>query len=169
MSEVERIDRDILFSINRLAAALKMGRDTIAKRLAIAKTPVAEYRAGHAVYRLSDAVPALYEFREDGEGNLDPSKMRPVERRAHYQAENERLKFEQDCGQLILASEVHAEMAAIAKIVVRELENLPDTAERDLRCGPEIVEYLQRKVREIRAEISKRVASEDETDVRASA
>ncbi len=55
------------------------------------------------------------------------------ERKAWYQSERERLKFEQETAQLIPASDVRREFAIWAKAVVQVLETLPDILERD--CG----------------------------------
>ncbi|MBM0956484.1 DUF1441 family protein, partial [Escherichia coli] len=54
-------------------------------------------------------------------------------RKAWYQSERERLKFEQETAQLIPASDVRREFAIWAKAVVQVLETLPDILERD--CG----------------------------------
>ncbi|MDN8867424.1 DUF1441 family protein, partial [Staphylococcus aureus] len=48
--------------------------------------------------------------------NIDD--MDPSDRLAHWKAENERLKFEQDTGQLIPADEVAREFSLMAKAVV---------------------------------------------------
>lgn len=162
-------ERAVTFSIRRLAEEFGMARETVSKRLNDAGVRPAGSRGGFPVYRLRDACPAILAVCVDGDGSVDPGKMRPPDRRAWFQSENERLKFEQDTAQLILASEVQSEMGTLAKIVVRELETLPDTAERDLRCGPDVIEYLQRKVRDLRARIADRVANEEGEDVRCSA
>jgi hypothetical protein len=162
--------RQIELSIRRLSEELGMARETIQKRLTQAGVKPSSSRSGHPVFRLRDVCPVLFggvSFDEDGA--IDPSKLRPTDRRAWFQSENERLKFEQETGNLILSAEVHAEFAAAAKIVVRELETLPDRAERDLRCGTEVVEYLQAEVRNIRQEIAKHMAADEEDDVRVSA
>lgn len=168
---IETADGLVRLSIARLAAEFGMARETVSKRLAQANVQPDGKRAGYPVYRLRDACPALIDSAgyAGGEEGIDPSKMKPSDRRAWYQSENERLKFEQETGQLILAAEVHAEFSAAAKIVVRELETLPDRAERDLRCGAEVVEYLQTEVRNIRTEIAKHMAEDDEDDARLSA
>jgi hypothetical protein len=161
-------ERAVTFSIRRLAEEFGMARETVSKRLNDAGVRAAGTRGGFPVYRLRDACPAILAACTE-DGGIDPAKMRPGDRRAWFQSENERLKFEQETGQLILAAEVQSEMATLAKIVVRELETLPDTAERDLRCGPEVIEYLQRKIRELRARIAGRLATEEGEDVRLSA
>lgn len=169
MGEVIAADGLVRLSIARLAAEFGMARETVSKRLAQAGVQPDGKRAGYPVYRLRDACPALVDGAVVGEEGVDPSKMKPGDRRAWFQSENERLKFEQETGNLILAAEVHAEFAAVAKIVVRELETLPDRAERDLRCSPEVVEYLQGEVRSVRTEIAKRLADDGEGDARLSA
>lgn len=147
------------WSINRLAREFGMARETVTKRLADASVRPCGNKAGHPVYRLADVAPLLVVASPLGE--FDPMTLRPTDRRAWYQSENERLKFEQETGNLILAAEVHHEMAAIAKIVVRELETLPDRVERDLRCSPEVVEYLQAEVRGVRSEIARKLAAQE--------
>ncbi|TXH56560.1 MAG: DUF1441 family protein [Desulfurellales bacterium] len=167
---IETADGLVRLSIARLAAEFGMARETVSKRLAQANVQPDGKRGGYPVYRLRDACPALIDGgHAEGDEGVDPSKMKPSDRRAWFQSENERLKFEQETGQLILAAEVHAEFAAAAKVVVRELETLPDRAERDLRCSPEVVEYLQAEVRNIRTEIAKHLATDDEEDARISA
>lgn len=163
-------DRLKSMSIARLAEGFGMARETVSRRLAEAGVQPNGKRDGYPVYGLREAAEAILGIvGADADGACDPSKMKPGDRRAHWQAENERLKFEQETGQLILAAEVHAEFSAAAKIVVRELETLPDRAERDLRCGADVVEYLQAEVRAIRAEIAKRMAADEEEDARLSA
>lgn len=159
----------VLLSISQIAAEFGMARLTVSKAIEALGIRPSEKRAGYPVYRLADVIRILSATEIDSQGRVDPSKLKPQDRRAWFQSENERLKFEQEQGQLILASEVHSEMAAIAKIVVRALETLPDTVERDIRCGAEVVEYLQRKIREVRSEIANRIADEEGDDVRASA
>lgn len=159
--------RQLELSVRRLAEETGMARETVQKRISEFRVQPCGSRNGHPVYRLRDVCPALFGSPEFTEGGpVDPAKLKPQDRRAWFQSENERLKFEQETGQLILAAEVQSEMGTLAKIVVRALETLPDTVERDLRCGPEVVEYLQRKVRELRLELADRVVSEEGEDVR---
>jgi hypothetical protein len=170
VATIEALDeRAVTFSIRRLAEEFGMARETVSKRLNDSGVRPAGTRGGFPVYRLRDACPAILATCLTEDGGVDPGKMRPADRRAWFQSENERLKFEQDTAQLILAAEVQSEMATLAKIVVRELETLPDVAERDLRCGPEVIEFLQRKIRDLRARIADRLSADEGEDVRVSA
>lgn len=154
-------------SIARLAEGFEIDRKTVSKRLDEAGVRPSGQRDGYPVYRLRDAAEAILGLREaDG---VPPEKMKPADRRAHWQAENERQKFEQQSGQLILADEVQSEMASLVKSMVRVLETLPDTMERDLRCPRETVEYVQKKIRDLRTEMAAKVATDDVADERISA
>ena len=92
---------------------------------------------------------------------MDPMRMRPTDRRAWFQSENERLKFEQEQGLLIPAGEVEAEMSEIAKVVARALATMPDRMERDLRLPPLAIEYVAAQCRAIRSEIAAAMAGEE--------
>lgn len=146
------------WSIARLAREFGMARETVTRRLADAGVRSVGTRSGHLVYHLVDVAPFL--VASMAAGSFDPANLKPTDRRAWFQSENERLKFEEQCGVLILAAEVREQLGAVAKIVVRSLETLPDRAERDLRCGAEVVEYLQGEVRSVRAEIAAQMESE---------
>ncbi len=51
--------------------------------------------------------------------SADVDSLSPADRRAWFQSENERLKFEKEIGELIPASEVALEMSALAKTVFK--------------------------------------------------
>ncbi|MFK8698402.1 DUF1441 family protein, partial [Proteus mirabilis] len=57
---------------------------------------------------------------------VENQEMLPQDRKAWYQSERERLKFEQEVGALLPASEVAREYSALAKAMVQVLETLPD-------------------------------------------
>lgn len=154
----------VRMSISQIATEFRMARNTVSKYLAEARVKPDGKRAGYPIYRLGDVIGILTMSGVGDEAKLDPSKMKPSDRRAYFQSENERLKFEQEEGQLILADEVHAEMAALAKIMVRSWETLADAAERDLRCEPRVIEWLHDKSRAVRQEIADLVDGGDVTE-----
>lgn len=79
------------------------------------------------------------------------------ERKARYQSERERLKFEQETAQLIPASDVRREFAIWAKAVVQVLETLPDILERDCGLQPAAVSRVQFIIDDLRDQIALRV------------
>ncbi len=71
--------------------------------------------------------------------DLDVNQMTPAERRAHWQAENERLKYEAARRFLIPAEECAREFRAIARGTIMTLETLPDILERDCALSNQAV------------------------------
>lgn len=157
----------VYLSINQIATEFGFARATVAKRIDALGIRPTEKRGGHPVYRLRDVV-RIAEGQSPQGDEVDPMRMRPTDRRAWFQSENERLKFEQEEGRLIPAGEVEAEMAEVAKIVTRALETLPDRLERDLRLSPAVVESVAQQCRAVREELHAAMSGE-EMDARRSA
>lgn len=116
-----------------------MGRDTVAKRLAAANVPAAEVRAGHPVYRLRDAAPALLDkgSASGGGEEFDPRELPPKERKDWFNSEESRLSVETKARRLIPAAEVEVEYAELVKGLVQFLDTLPDVLERRADLTPE--------------------------------
>lgn len=133
------------WSIARLADEFGMDRRTAAKRLRDAGVAPMAKRAGHDVYRMADAAAALVQApgASAATGILDPRDLPPMERRAFYQSENERLKVETTTGQLVPAAEVEADYAELVKKVVQFFDTLPDVLERKAGLTPEQVVKVQ--------------------------
>lgn len=131
MSKVVDLSAGVHLSVRRFGDETGLDRDTLTKRIRVAGLVPSGKRGGYPVYRLRDLLKAAYTTAEDG--GLDPDKLRPFERKAHYQAETEKLKVETERGELIPRIAVEQEQARIAKIVAHGLETLPDILERD--CG----------------------------------
>lgn len=83
--------------------------------------------------------------------------MSPQGRKAWYQSENERLKFEKDERELIPADEVAREFSALAKAVVQVLETLPDILERDCALTLSAVSRVQGVIDDLRDEMARRL------------
>lgn len=124
---------DHAFSITELAEILGRDRKTVA---AIARplTPTSDSSKTRKNYTVRTLLQAL-----DNPQDLDVSQMTPAERRAHWQAENERLKYEKARRFLIPADECAHEYRILAKGTVILLETLPDILERDCGLKPDAV------------------------------
>lgn len=166
MGDVQRIGQ-ILLSVSQIASEFGMARATVAKRIDALGIHAERKRAGYPVYRLRDIVRIFGDLAPSEEH--DPMRMRPQDRRAWFQSENERLKFESEEGRLIPAGEVEAGMGEIAKIVTRALATLPDKLERDMRMPPGVVEYVTNQCRATADELYAAMAVDDTGDARASA
>ena len=159
----------ILLSVSQIASEFGMARPTVSKRLDAAGIKPSDRRGGHPVYRMRDVIRIFVDTPQhsgDGAEFVDPMRMRPTDRRAWFQSENERLKFEQEQGRLIPAGEVEAEMAEVAKIVTRALETLPDRLERDMRTPAAVVDYVAQHCRAIREELHAAMQDEGGSDAR---
>lgn len=140
-----------LFSIARLAAEFGMSRETVSKRLAQANVVPDGRRSGHPVYRLRDAVPALFDVSGRGSaGTMDPDSLPPEQRRAWFQSEQARIAVMEKARQLIPAAEVETEMANLCKRVVQWIDTLPDQMERDAGLTPAQVDALHASAMRLR-------------------
>ncbi|MFC6838607.1 DUF1441 family protein [Xanthomonas theicola] len=141
------------WSIARLADEFGMDRRTAAKRLREAGVPPSGKRGANDVYRLADAAAALVDrfAAAGGEGSVvDPRDLPPMERRAFYQSENERLKVETTTGLLVPAAEVESDYAELVKKVVQFFDTLPDVLERKAGLTPDQVIKVQEQCDRVR-------------------
>lgn len=104
----------------------------------------------------------LYELGPALQGLLTPSmkengEMSPQDRKAWYQSENERLRFEAASRELIPVEEVAREYASLAKAVVMMLETLPDILERDCALTPTAVTRVQTIIDDLRDEMARKI------------
>lgn len=138
--------------LRQLAALSGVHRQTAAARLQ--NLPVAGgHESNLKLYRVVDIVSAFLALPPPvAEGEMDAH-----ERKAWYQSERERLKFEQETAQLIPASDVRREFAIWAKAVVQVLETLPDILERDCGLQPAAVSRVQSIIDDLRDQIALRV------------
>lgn len=161
----DRLEFQPGWSISRLATEFGIDRRTATRRLEKAGVQPSGKRSGHVVYNLRDAAPALVDMAAvqlGGDGGMDPRDLPPMERRAYYQSENERLKVETTTGQLVPAAEVEADMAKLVKILVTMLATLPDVLERDCALSAAQVVRVQEACDEVRQAMYEAVIVEDD-------
>ncbi|EFE6307019.1 DUF1441 family protein, partial [Escherichia coli] len=81
----------------------------------------------------------------------------PHARKAWYQSERDRLKFEQETGQLVPVSDVRRSFSVVVKAIVQVLETWPDRLERDRGWTVSQLNEVQIVVDEIRDTLEKAV------------
>ncbi|HCM4997973.1 TPA: DUF1441 family protein, partial [Klebsiella pneumoniae] len=96
-------------NINQLAGITNVHRQTVAARLKNVE-PAPGSNSKLKLYLVTDVLAEL--MIPTVSTNLED--MPPADRLAHWKAENERIKFEQDTGQLIPADEVAREFSVMA-------------------------------------------------------
>ncbi|HII3714606.1 TPA: DUF1441 family protein [Pasteurella multocida] len=150
---------DIKLNINQIAELVGMHRQTVSQRLA-GLTPASGSNSKLKLYLLSDLIRSGLSEKM----STDVDSLSPVERKAFWQAENERLKYERDTGQLIPAFEVAQEMSAFAKATVQTLETLPDILERDAALQPKALMRVQQIIDDLRDQMALHIENNNHDD-----
>lgn len=155
-----------LVSISRLAELLGMDRKTVSKRLAECNVPPAGKRDGYPIYDGRQACEAclLPQTLAGEDGPLDPRQMKPMDRRAWFQSERERISLEADARQLIAAGEVESEMAELVRGFVQFLDTLGDQLERDVGLTAEQVEAANKSISRQRGALYLQLQAEDQDE-----
>ncbi|OAT46998.1 DUF1441 family protein [Providencia heimbachae] len=151
--------KNLKLNVSQLAAISDVHRQTVAARLKNV-TPVGGNGSNLKLYSLTSILSELMKLPPP----VSSEEMLPQDRKAWYQSERERLKFEQETGELILASDVAREFASLAKAVVQTLETLPDILERDCALAPSAVSRVQSIIDDLRDQVAERVINEEEVD-----
>jgi len=151
--------KNLCLNINQLAACTGAHRQTVASRL----TEVSQAPGSNARLKRYSVLDILKEFftRTTAPELVAVDKMTPPDRKAWFQSERERLKFQQETNELIPASEVSREFASMAKAVVQVLETLPDILERDCALTPSAVVRVQKIIDDLRDQIALKVEQAD--------
>lgn len=161
MSDVIPMVSGTHLSVRAFAIETGQDRETVTRRIQAAGIKPSGQRGGYPVYRLRDLLRASYVTTADGE--LDPDKLPPFQRHAHYKAEAQKLAVEQERGELITRIEVEQEQARIAKIVSHGLETLPDILERDCGLAPGMVQRVERQIDAIRDRMYREMVGDEDT------
>jgi hypothetical protein len=137
----------VLLSESQIGEEFCMDRRTVKKRLADSGVKPVAKRNGYDVFRLKEVAAMLMNTEE---GKADPDKMTPFERQAHYKAESEKLRVEQERGMLLQREDSETEMARVLKVVAQELDVMVDEIERDCGATPEQLAKIEAKADLIR-------------------
>ena len=124
-----------------------MSRDVFRRILSERGVQPAGKRGGHPVYRARDVLKAL---TSDFDGADDPDKLKPWERKAHYQAEHEKLRLQVERGELVPAIEVERGHGQIFAITTQGIDTLPDVLERDVGLTPLQLARVEKHLDEMR-------------------
>lgn len=150
---------ELKLNINQIAEVTGLHRQTVSQRVAGLTSSLGS-NSKLKLYSLRDLI--LTGLTEKMSADVD--SLSPNDRRAFWQAENERLKYERETRELIPAFEVSQEMSILAKAVVQTLETLPDILERDCGLQPKDLIRVQQVIDDIRDQMALHIqqTSEDE-------
>jgi len=151
--------KNLRLNINQIAAITDLHRQTVASRLTNVE-PAPGSNARLKLYSVLDILKELLS-RTTASELVDVDNMLPPDRKAWFQSERERLKFQQETNELIPAAEVSREFSSMAKAVVQVLETLPDILERDCAMTPSAVVRVQKVIDDLRDRIALKVEQAD--------
>ena len=163
MVKLVDIEQGIHLSVTAFSREFSVTRETATKRIADAGLKPTSKRGGYPVYRLKELFKAVY---QSVDGGVDPDRLDPFQRKAHYQAEHEKLQLETERGQLVPAIEAEARYAEQAKIMAECLETLPDILERDCGATPLFVAKIEKRLDTVRDELYRKLAGDAERTLR---
>lgn len=148
-------------SLRSFCEAFNRDRDTVARQVAAAGLAPAGEFGGHPTYSVYDLVQACYLAGDDG--RINPDKLRPFERGAYYKAELDKLRLEQELGELVPRLEVEQELARVFKIFAQAFDTTPDRVERETGAEPGVIASVERALDGAREDVH-RLLLADEAD-----
>lgn len=163
MSKVRQLG--VHLNLSQIASEFGVARETARKRLDDASVDAADVDSAHPVYRLRDVLRAF----AAADGRQDPERMKPWERKAHYQAEHEMLRLQVERGELVPSIEVEQEIARLFKLIAQALDTLPDVLERDAGATAAQLTRVERHLAELRNALFASVTDDDVGAVQVSA
>lgn len=149
---MDRELKNLHLNISQLAALSGAHRQTVAARVKNI-SPADGHESNLKLYRLTDILAELMKAPLP----VDNEEMDPHARKAWYQSERDRLKFEQETGLLVPVSDVRRSFSVVVKAIVQVLETWPDRLERDRGWTASQLNEVQIVVDEIRDTLEKAV------------
>ena len=146
------------YNISQIAEMFGFNRDTVRKRLKSAAVKPSGREGNADLYLLSEAGPAVFGGTGSTVDPADPNLLKPMDRKAHWQAKNEEHKYLLSTGEAVLREEAQIEMAFMAKIFIVFAETLPDLLERDCGLPPTAVSLVQAKMDDYRNTLFEQVS-----------
>lgn len=160
----ERALRDkSLYSVQEFAMTFGLSEDTVAKAARAARVEPSRAN-GALLYHVRDLVDAC--FLRDAAGRVDPEKMDPYRRKAHYEGERNRLELAVRAGRLIPVDAHQAEVGRVGKILARGIEVLPDLVEREGLMAGAALTRLEALLDSVRHEIADEIEGKGEPAAR---
>ena len=142
-------------NITAFSSLFRLNRATVRKRLKEANVQPCREVSGNPVYDIADAAEACFSEVKTYRGE-DPDEMSPMDRRAWYQSEMERVKLEEKCGNLCPVEDVGRVATTMMMGVVNPLDSVVDTLERKCGLNPDALEVVQEVIDQTRENLYQR-------------
>tara|TARA_R110000764_G_scaffold228889_1_gene319594 strand:- start:384 stop:884 length:501 start_codon:yes stop_codon:yes gene_type:complete len=152
VSDVRNLKEAYHWNLTRISEAFGFHRDTVRKRLKEAGVNPESKRGNADLYSLEKVGPALFGTSTSSGVKLEytPEELWPKDRKEWFQSENERLKFQENIGDLIPVNEHREDLLKTIKATVSFFESLSDKMERRRSFTPDQLEELDLATDEFR-------------------
>lgn len=135
-----------LLNITQIAEFYDIHRNTVMRKIRQEGIEPVDKVGNANRYNLEDVEHLFYESNTRNlPADYDPNDLPPKDRKDWYQSENERLKFELACSELIPAKEVRQESIKLMKTLVAFFESLPDKMERTRLFNSDQLDLLEKQ------------------------
>jgi hypothetical protein len=156
--KVESIELFSGMSVTQLARLTGLSRETIARRIEDAQLKPSGERQGHPIFKPRDALPAIFAMTGD---EMDPDKLKPFERHAHWKAEREKLHLQIERADVVVSLDVEQRYASRNKLIDQAVETAPDVLERDVGLTAIQAKRLEKHLDELRLALHRILVEDD--------
>lgn len=162
---VAQLGAGVHHSLSALAREFGLDRETLRKKLAAADVAPAGEHRGNPLWRLRDVYQAVI---SGPDSPIDPAALPPFQRKAHYQAKLEEIRYLEQCGQLMPVEQYREALTAMFKRLKLFLDTLPDHLERDAGLTPPQVKRVIDLTDTLRDQLADQIAADCDEDERKS-
>ncbi len=142
------------WSISDMERLFSLARQTIRKRLNERNIKAVRVVGNSPKYNPRQAAEAIFSKEINSlSDSIDPNKLDPTDRKAWFESERQRLKFEAEISELIPAHEVREMTSELVKTFVQPLESLTDDLERKCNLNVDQAEFVDQTLRAIREQL----------------
>lgn len=101
---------------------------------------------------------------ETEDGEIDPERMEPRDRKDWYDGESKRRDIAEKAGELMTVEDYMEGQAVLLKGIAASLETLPDLLERRCNLKPDAIELVREVLDDHRTEVANRILSDDRSN-----
>lgn len=138
-------------SFRQIAEALGVDRSVLSRIVKDRGIKPASGKGVRATFFVRDLADAIRD--------ADPARESPFQQLARVKAARERIKLQQEAGQLIPREECRAGYAAAFKELARTLDTIPDVLERDCGASAAMLMRTEREIDRLRDDLYRRLVA----------
>ena len=138
MATLKTLD-EITVGLRTMQTLTGVDRDVIRQAIARSEIKPAGTAGGHPVYRLKDAIGALFERR----GEVDPAMLTPTDRKNLADAKLKEHALQVRAGEYLPREAVRSGAARAFAVCANQIRSIPDAIERKTGVDPKVIDLLE--------------------------